>query len=52
MKLDLNPEDHAFLDDIRTFLAESLDPELANKVRLGYPVSQAEQVAWTRKLNA
>ena len=52
MKLDLKPEDHAFLDEIRTFLSDSLDPELANKVRLGYPVTQAEQVAWTRKLNA
>ena len=52
MKLELNADDKIFLDEIRTFLAEALDPVVANKVRLGYPISLPEQVEWTRKLNA
>ena len=52
VKLELNPDDRAFLDEIRAFLGESLDIELANKVRLGYPITHQEHAEWTRKLNA
>jgi acyl-CoA dehydrogenase len=51
MQLELSIEDKAFREEVRFFLAESLDPEVARKVRLGYPVSKAEQDDWTRKLN-
>ena len=52
LKLELNSEDKVFLDEIRGFIAESLDPKLADKVRLGYPITQQEQAEWTQKLNA
>ena len=52
MKLELNVDDKIFLDKVRNFLAEALDPAVANKIRLGYPISLPEQVEWTRKLNA
>lgn len=51
MKLELSQEDGAFLEEVRSFLAESLDQSVARKVRLGYPVSKEEQDDWTRKLN-
>lgn len=51
MQLALSPEDKAFQDEVRTFLAEALDPALSYKVRMGYPVDKSEQDAWTRTLN-
>ena len=52
MKLELNADDKDFLDEVRTFLHENLYLQVAEKVRLGYPVSLEEQADWTRKLNA
>jgi alkylation response protein AidB-like acyl-CoA dehydrogenase len=52
LKLELSADDKKFINEVRTFLRDNLDPELAEKVRLGYPVSIAEQAIWTRKLNA
>ena len=52
MKLELIPEDAAFIEEVRAFLAANLDPAVSKKVRLGLPVSHEEQADWTRKLNA
>ena len=52
LKLELSADDKKFINEVRTFLRDNLDPELAEKVRLGYPVSIAEQAIWTRKLRA
>lgn len=51
MKLQLNKEDQSFQDEVRQFLSEELDPEIARKVHLGYPIAKAEQDDWTRRLN-
>ena len=51
MRLRLLDEDIAFRDEVRAFLKDNLDPQVARKVRLGYPVSGEEQDDWTRRLN-
>ncbi len=51
MKIDLNNEDKAFVEEVRAFLADNLDPAFAEKVRLGYPIAKSEQDEWTRILN-
>ncbi|MBO6556292.1 MAG: acyl-CoA dehydrogenase family protein [Pseudomonadales bacterium] len=52
MRLQLLDEDKVFREEVREFLASHLDPEVSEKVRLGYPVSKEEQDDWTRRLNA
>ncbi|MFT5012195.1 MAG: alkylation response protein AidB-like acyl-CoA dehydrogenase [Dinoroseobacter sp.] len=52
MEWQASAEDRQFLDEVREFLDSSLDPKVARKVRLGYPVSKAEQDDWTKILNA
>jgi alkylation response protein AidB-like acyl-CoA dehydrogenase len=52
MKLELTVEDRAFREEIRGFIADHLDPHVANRVRLGYPIDKTDQDAWTRTLNA
>lgn len=52
MRLQLLDEDLAFREEVRTFLADNLDLGVAEKVRLGYPISKEEQDDWTRRLNA
>jgi len=51
MKLDFEPADKALQSEIRVFLEQSLPAEIAEKVRLGMPVSKLEQARWTRILN-
>ncbi len=51
MRLQLLDEDIAFREEVREFLASHLDPDVSEKVRLGYTVSKEEQDDWTRKLN-
>ena len=51
MRLALSPEDQQFQEEVRTFLAAELDPELAHRVRCGYPIAKADQDEWTRILN-
>ena len=51
MRLRLPDEDIAFRDEVREFLKDNLDPQVARKVRLGYPVNKDEQDDWTRRLN-
>jgi alkylation response protein AidB-like acyl-CoA dehydrogenase len=52
MRLQLSAEDQAFVEEVRGFLREELDPAVADRVRLGYPVSKDIQDDWTRRLNA
>jgi acyl-CoA dehydrogenase len=52
LQLELTPEDGVFREEVKAFLAESLDGSVARKVKRGYPVSKDEQDDWTRKLNA
>ncbi len=51
MQSELSAEDRDFVNEVRAFLAEKLDPAVARKVELGYPIDKAEQDAWTRILN-
>ena len=52
MRAGLSESDQAFQLEVRRFLQEQLDPAVTRKVRLGYPVTKAEQDQWTRTLNA
>ena len=52
MRAGLSDSDQAFQLEVRRFLQEQLDPAVTRKVRLGYPVTKAEQDQWTRTLNA
>ena len=52
MQLQLSPEDQVFVQEVREFLRQELDPAVADLVRLGYPVSKDIQDDWTRRLNA
>lgn len=52
LKRELDPQDKAFIEEVRDFLAESLNPAVSKKVRLGLPVSHEEQSEWTKVLNA
>ncbi len=52
MLLDLTPEDRAFRDEVRTFLRERLDPDVAHRVREHGRVSAAETVVWQKRLHA
>ena len=51
MKLELTAEDQAFREEVGAFNADHLDPGVARRVRLGYPVDKTDQDAWTRILN-
>lgn len=51
MRLELNEEDQAFRDEVRTFLDTHLDPAVSNRVRLGLPVAKRDVDEWTRTLN-
>lgn len=51
MEWQASAEDLQFLEEVREFLDSSLDPTVARKVRLGYPISKTEQDNWTKILN-
>ncbi len=51
MQIALTEEQAAFDQAVRTFLAESLPQALAERVRLGKPVTKEQLGAWTRILN-
>lgn len=51
MQIALTDEDQEFISEVRGFLKDKLDPNLARKVELGYPVDKSEQDDWTRILN-
>ncbi len=51
MDINVSVEDQGFIEEVRSFLSENLDPAVSDKVRLGYPIDKSEQDAWTRILN-
>ena len=51
MQIALTEDQAAFDQTVRSFLAESLPAELAQRVKLGKPVSKAQLADWTRILN-
>ena len=51
MDLNFAPEDEAFRDDCRTFLAGKLPGDVARKVGLGVQPTLDEVMAWHRALN-
>lgn len=52
MRFQLQPEDQAFQESVRTFLASNLPAELASKVKNNQGVGKAALAEWTRSLNA
>ncbi len=52
MRFDLTPEQRVFKEEVETFLARNLPPEVAAKVKRGASVSKKELTQWTRTLNA
>lgn len=51
MQIALTAEQAAFREEVRSFLAESLPAEIAQRVKLGKPVGKELLGAWTRILN-
>ncbi|MFK7875863.1 MAG: acyl-CoA dehydrogenase family protein [Paracoccaceae bacterium] len=52
MDLSYSDEELAFRDDVRAFLAETLDPALADKVQRGKDLTKQEMDSWHAALNA
>jgi len=52
MDLSFTPEEEAFRDEVRTFLAEKYPKRLADKVRRGMRLTKADQEEWHAILNA
>jgi len=52
MDLSFTPQEEAFRDEVRAFLAHNLSPDLSAKVRSGEHLSKAEMQGWHAKLNA
>lgn len=50
MDIDYTPEQRAFRDKVRTFLADKLDPALQRKVKNDQPLSKADIQEWQRVL--
>ncbi len=51
MDLSYSDEDQAFRAEVQAFLAEALDPDVAEKVRLGRDLTKADMDGWHAKLN-
>lgn len=51
MDLNFTPQEEAFREEVRAFLAQNLSTELSEKVRAGVHLSKAEMEAWHAKLN-
>ena len=51
MDIDYTPEQRAFRDKVRTFLADKLDPALQRKVKNDQPLSKADIQNWQRVLH-
>jgi pimeloyl-CoA dehydrogenase large subunit len=52
MDLNLSPEESAFRDEVRAFIAAELDPAVQQKMSLGQELGKQDWVTWQRKLNA
>ena len=51
MDLSFSPEDIAFRDEVRAFVAANLSPETRRKVEYGRALDKADVVDWQRTLN-
>ncbi|NVE94996.1 acyl-CoA dehydrogenase family protein [Altererythrobacter lutimaris] len=51
MNLDFTPEEEAFREEVRTFLAEKLPARLSDKVRKGQRLTKADMEEWHAILN-
>ena len=52
MDLNFTPQEEAFREEVRAFLAKNLAAELSAKVRAGEHLSKAAMEGWHAKLNA
>lgn len=52
MDLSYSDEELAFRDEVRAFLADKLDPKVAEKVRLGGDLTKEDMDGWHAALNA
>lgn len=52
MDLRFTPEEVAFREEVRAFIAENLPREIKERMRLGYPPRKQDTIAWQRILNA
>jgi hypothetical protein len=50
MNLDFAPEDIAFREEVRAFIAENYPPELRGKQDEGEELSKADMLAWHKIL--
>jgi len=50
MHLEYSAEENAFREDVRSYLAENLDKEVARKVKEGANLTRDEMVAWHKLL--
>ena len=50
MELAFTSQELRFREEVRSFVRESLSPDVAEKVRLGAPVSKDEQTIWAKRL--
>ena len=50
MDMILSPEDAAFRDEVRAFIAEKLPPEIKCKVETGVKLAKADFVRWQKIL--
>jgi len=51
MDLDLTPGQHAFRDEVRTFIRARLPAEIRDRLRAGHPPRKQDTVTWQRILN-
>jgi pimeloyl-CoA dehydrogenase large subunit len=52
MDMKLSPDEIAFRDEVRAFIAAELDPRTRQKLILGQEILKQDWVDWQRKLNA
>ena len=52
MNLDPSPEDRAFRDDIRAFVADNLPPRIKAKVMAGLTATKQDSQDWQAILHA
>lgn len=52
MNLDFSPEEVAFRDEIRTFIADNYPPELRAKQESGRELDREDFLSWHRILSA
>ena len=51
MDLELSPEDVAFRDEVRQFIADNLPDDIRQKMRLGQRIEKDDYVRWQKILH-